>query len=205
MKLYFPGLDLTFLLQSDFFKARDKVQRTGESELALVVRKIFESRHNFEYFITLRFLQVAAMSCNFFVGSFARKLLATKRGYVCGKLISFKNLHFVTCWMCLDFAGFVTSRRQKSGVGFIGLGNMGRPMAKNLAAAGHEVFVYDILPDQMQCSEKEDGTTAKSSPAEVAKSCDRIVTMLPNSSHVKEALMVDESRSKVPECMDLKS
>ena len=31
-------------------------------------------------------------------------------------------------------------------VGFIGLGVMGRPMAKNLLKAGHELFVYDVVP-----------------------------------------------------------
>ncbi|CAG0896167.1 unnamed protein product [Cyprideis torosa] len=81
-----------------------------------------------------------------------------------------------------------TVRLRSSGVGVIGVGNMGRPMAKNLAAAGHNVFVYDANPENMSLSEEQDGTRMKPSPAEIAKCCDRIVTMLPTASHVVEVL-----------------
>ncbi len=69
-------------------------------------------------------------------------------------------------------------------VGFIGLGIMGRPMAKNVLKGGFSVTVFDLnkgaVDDLVSC-----GGTAASSVAEVASSSDVIITMLPNSPHVK--------------------
>ncbi|MGP9805604.1 3-hydroxyisobutyrate dehydrogenase [Paracoccus sp. NSM] len=59
-------------------------------------------------------------------------------------------------------------------IGFIGLGNMGAPMARNLAAAGHEVTGYDTAaPDP-------EGVTPAISAAEAARDADVVITMLPN-------------------------
>ncbi len=76
-------------------------------------------------------------------------------------------------------------------IGFIGLGIMGKPMAKNLVKVGHELVVYDINAQAVkslcgQCSSRVE--TAKS-PAEVAsRSGEFVITMLPNSSHVQEVV-----------------
>ena len=59
-------------------------------------------------------------------------------------------------------------------VGFIGLGNMGAPMAANLAAAGHEVTGFDTAAP---CPE---GVTAAANAAEAARGAEVVVTMLPN-------------------------
>ncbi|MCK8484667.1 3-hydroxyisobutyrate dehydrogenase [Aliiroseovarius sp. S2029] len=59
-------------------------------------------------------------------------------------------------------------------IGFIGLGNMGGPMAANLAKAGHEVTGFDMVPVDI------DGVTMAASGAEAAKGRDVVVTMLPN-------------------------
>ncbi|PPB81724.1 3-hydroxyisobutyrate dehydrogenase [Albidovulum inexpectatum] len=59
-------------------------------------------------------------------------------------------------------------------IGFIGLGNMGAPMARNLAAAGHEVLGYD--PN----AAAPDGVQAVASAVEAAKDADVVITMLPN-------------------------
>ncbi|MCK8464801.1 3-hydroxyisobutyrate dehydrogenase [Aliiroseovarius sp. S1339] len=59
-------------------------------------------------------------------------------------------------------------------IGFIGLGNMGGPMAANLAKAGHEVTGFDMAPVDI------DGVTMAASGAEAAKGQDVVITMLPN-------------------------
>jgi 2-hydroxy-3-oxopropionate reductase len=68
--------------------------------------------------------------------------------------------------------------------GFIGLGIMGKPMAKNLLKAGYKLVVYDINAEAVRELEAAGAGTA-TSPKEVALQCDVIVTMLPNSPHVK--------------------
>ncbi len=76
-------------------------------------------------------------------------------------------------------------------VGFIGLGIMGRPMAKNLAKAGYEVIVFDVVRDCVADAEAG-GCTGCGSIKEVAESCDMIVTMLPNSPHVKAVVLGED-------------
>lgn len=72
-------------------------------------------------------------------------------------------------------------------VGFIGLGIMGRPMAKNLIKAGYKLVVYDKfakLDDLVSL-----GAESAASNKEVASKSEIIITMLPNSPHVKEAIL----------------
>jgi 2-hydroxy-3-oxopropionate reductase len=69
-------------------------------------------------------------------------------------------------------------------IGFIGLGIMGKPMAKNLLKAGHELVVFDIVKDNVDDVVKS-GAKAAASSKDVAASCEIIITMLPNSPHVK--------------------
>ncbi|MGB8623511.1 MAG: NAD(P)-binding domain-containing protein, partial [Paracoccaceae bacterium] len=59
-------------------------------------------------------------------------------------------------------------------IGFIGLGNMGAPMAANLVKAGHEVTGFDVAAP---CPE---GVTKAGSAAEAAKGREVVITMLPN-------------------------
>jgi 2-hydroxy-3-oxopropionate reductase len=73
-------------------------------------------------------------------------------------------------------------------IGFIGLGIMGKPMAKNLLKAGHTLVVYDIVEAPVK-ELVEAGATAGSSPKDVASRNDLIITMLPNSPHVKKAVL----------------
>ncbi len=72
-------------------------------------------------------------------------------------------------------------------IGFIGLGIMGKPMACNLMKAGHELVVYDIVRENREQMAKEGAAVAGSSK-EVAQQCRLIITMLPNSPHVKSAV-----------------
>ena len=73
-------------------------------------------------------------------------------------------------------------------IGFIGLGIMGKPMAKNLLKAGHTLVVYDVVEAPVK-ELVEAGATAGSSPRDVASRNDLIITMLPNSPHVKKAVL----------------
>lgn len=69
-------------------------------------------------------------------------------------------------------------------VGFIGLGIMGRPMAKNLLKAGHELVVCDFNPEAV-ADVTAAGAKQAANGAEIAKECDVIITMVPNSPHVR--------------------
>lgn len=71
-------------------------------------------------------------------------------------------------------------------IGFIGLGIMGRPMAKNLIAAGYHLVVADKFAptDDLVAL----GARAAATNAEVARGTDVVITMLPNSPHVLEAV-----------------
>ncbi len=73
-------------------------------------------------------------------------------------------------------------------IGFIGLGIMGKPMAKNLLKAGYPLVVYDINPIPVK-ELAAAGVEAASSAKEVAQKTDVVITMLPNSPHVKAAVM----------------
>jgi 2-hydroxy-3-oxopropionate reductase len=73
-------------------------------------------------------------------------------------------------------------------LGFVGLGIMGKPMSKNLLKAGYQLVVYDIVPAPVQ-ELKEAGAEVGTSPSDVASKVNIIITMLPNSPHVKEAVL----------------
>ncbi|MBZ5499427.1 MAG: 2-hydroxy-3-oxopropionate reductase [Acidobacteriia bacterium] len=76
-------------------------------------------------------------------------------------------------------------------IGFIGLGIMGKPMAKNLLKAGHELVVHDIRPEPVTEMARA-GAVAGQSPKDVAARSEVIITMLPNSPEVKEAALGKE-------------
>ena len=73
-------------------------------------------------------------------------------------------------------------------IGFIGLGNMGGPMAANLVKAGHEVTGFDIVSanfDKLVAA----GGKAASSLSEVVSSKDAVITMLPAGRHVSQVYL----------------
>jgi len=69
-------------------------------------------------------------------------------------------------------------------IAFIGLGNMGGPMAANLAKAGFDVRAFDLSPEAMQLAVKN-GCKAAGSLVSAVSVADAVVTMLPAGSHVK--------------------
>lgn len=70
-------------------------------------------------------------------------------------------------------------------IGFIGVGNMGGPMARNLVAAGHTVSVYDLDPVHVESVTQAGATAADSAVAAVA-GAEAVVTMLPAGPHVRD-------------------
>lgn len=73
-------------------------------------------------------------------------------------------------------------------IGFIGLGIMGKPMSKNLIKAGHELIVHNrskSSTDEVTAL----GAKAADSAADVAAQCEVIITMLPNSPHVRSVAL----------------
>jgi 2-hydroxy-3-oxopropionate reductase len=73
-------------------------------------------------------------------------------------------------------------------IGFIGLGVMGKPMARNLLKAGYELAVYDIRQEPV-AELVAAGAKAGTSPSDVAARSEVVITMLPNSPEVKEAVL----------------
>ena len=73
-------------------------------------------------------------------------------------------------------------------VGLIGLGIMGKPMVRNLLKAGYEVVAFDVMEANVEEAAADGAVPAQSSKA-VAQQCKTIITMLPNSPHVKAAVM----------------
>jgi 3-hydroxyisobutyrate dehydrogenase len=68
-------------------------------------------------------------------------------------------------------------------VAFIGLGNMGGPMAKNLVAAGHTVTVFDLMPEA--CADlQQAGASVAETTADAVAGAEYVVTMLPAGKHV---------------------
>jgi 3-hydroxyisobutyrate dehydrogenase len=75
-------------------------------------------------------------------------------------------------------------------IAFIGLGNMGGPMAANLAKAQHHVVAFD-LSDAAVNAAVEKGAHKAASAAEAVKGADIVVTMLPAGKHVREVYEKD--------------
>eukprot|EP00923_Selenidium_pygospionis_P003589 GHVN01005675.1.p1 GENE.GHVN01005675.1~~GHVN01005675.1.p1 ORF type:complete len:197 (-),score=58.07 GHVN01005675.1:871-1461(-) len=71
-------------------------------------------------------------------------------------------------------------------VAFIGLGNMGLPMAHNLIKNGREVVVYDVSESQVKEAVRSGAIAAKSTTDIGDKEPAVVITMLPRSEHVKE-------------------
>lgn len=75
-------------------------------------------------------------------------------------------------------------------VGFIGLGVMGKPMAKNLLKAGYEIYAFDVFEAPVVELAAE-GALGCKTIKEVVENSDVIITMLPNSPHVKAVVLED--------------
>ena len=68
-------------------------------------------------------------------------------------------------------------------IAFIGLGNMGNPMAANLVKAGHTVHGFDLVPENLKTA-RDNGVVVMANGVAAAKGADIVVTMLPAGKHV---------------------
>src|SRR4030095_11885675 len=75
-------------------------------------------------------------------------------------------------------------------IGFIGLGWMGRPMATNLIKAGHSLIVHSRSPQPVDALVAL-GAKRAETPAEIARQCPRLITMVPASGDVEQGLEGD--------------
>ena len=73
-------------------------------------------------------------------------------------------------------------------IGFVGLGIMGKPMARNLLKAGYDLTVYDIVGEAVE-EVVGDGASPASSSSEVAAATDKIITMLPDSADSEKVIL----------------
>ena len=83
-------------------------------------------------------------------------------------------------------------------VGFVGLGNMGRPMSGHLAAAGYEVIGFDVSPEATRWMAQADGITAAASLTAVGDGTVAVILMLPDSDVVEQVLLADGLLASLP-------
>lgn len=76
-------------------------------------------------------------------------------------------------------------------IAFIGLGQMGSPMASNLLKQGHQLSVFDVNPDAVQRL-VEQGARAAGTPAQAAQGAEFVITMLPNGDLVRSVLFGEQ-------------
>jgi 3-hydroxyisobutyrate dehydrogenase len=76
----------------------------------------------------------------------------------------------------------------REGVGFIGLGNMGLPMARNLLKAGHRLAGFDVVAAQLEAAAAA-GARPANSLAEATAGAEVVITMLPEGRHVREVYL----------------
>lgn len=75
-------------------------------------------------------------------------------------------------------------------VGFVGVGNMGDPMVRNLAKAGVSVLAYDLNPATVEAVTKDTNlVSAATGLADVGARCTTVITMLPTGQHVRDAVL----------------
>jgi 3-hydroxyisobutyrate dehydrogenase len=76
----------------------------------------------------------------------------------------------------------------KYAVGFIGIGKMGLPMAKRIAAQGYPLHAYDTSPAALDAIGAVNGVKAAASLADIGRACEVVILMLPDSAVVKKVL-----------------
>jgi 3-hydroxyisobutyrate dehydrogenase len=75
-------------------------------------------------------------------------------------------------------------------IGFIGLGNMGGPMAANLVKAGHQLAAFDMMKPAVEKAVAQ-GAHAAATANDAARDCEVVITMLPAGTHVRQVYLGD--------------
>jgi 3-hydroxyisobutyrate dehydrogenase len=78
---------------------------------------------------------------------------------------------------------------EQARIGFIGLGQMGAPMARNLASAGGELVVFDVQQEAAAALAQEIGARAVGTAAEVGRTTGVVILMLPNGAIVRDVVL----------------
>jgi len=86
-------------------------------------------------------------------------------------------------------------------IAFIGLGNMGGSMAINLVKAGHELTVFDLVPEALQRLESEGAAVAQSA-ADAVAGAECVITMLPAGKHVVSVYIGDDNNPGLLSLLD---
>ncbi|KOQ39116.1 NAD(P)-binding domain-containing protein, partial [Achromobacter xylosoxidans] len=84
-----------------------------------------------------------------------------------------------------------------SSIAFIGLGNMGAPMALNLVKAGHSLTVFDLVPAAVKVL-TDAGAKSAASAAEAVNGAEVVISMLPASKHVEGLYLDQDLLGKIP-------
>ena len=82
-------------------------------------------------------------------------------------------------------------------IGFVGVGNMGNPMAGHLVKAGFDVTVFDTRPEAMQAFVARHGGKSAASLVELANGADAVITMLPDDKIVRKVILGEGSENCV--------
>jgi len=82
----------------------------------------------------------------------------------------------------------MSASESKCAVGFVGIGMMGLPMAKRIAGHGYPLQAYDTSADALKAICAVSGVQAAGSLADIGRSCDVVILMLPDSNVVKKVL-----------------
>ena len=80
-------------------------------------------------------------------------------------------------------------------IGFVGIGNMGNPMAGHLVKKGYDVTVYDIRPEVVKAFVAQHGGKAAASLVDAAHGMDAVITMLPDDKVVRKVVLGDGSEN----------
>lgn len=80
-------------------------------------------------------------------------------------------------------------------IGFVGIGNMGSPMASHLVKKGFDVTVYDARPEVMKAFVAQHGGRAAKSLVDAAHGMDAVITMLPDDKVVRKVVLGDGSEN----------
>jgi 3-hydroxyisobutyrate dehydrogenase len=82
-------------------------------------------------------------------------------------------------------------------IGFVGIGNMGTPMAGHLVKAGFDVTVYDVRPEAVKAFVSRHGGNTAASVVDVARGADAVITMLPDDKVVRAVVLGEGSENCV--------
>src|SRR5690625_2066448 len=77
-------------------------------------------------------------------------------------------------------------------VGFIGLGTMGMPMARNIKKGGYPLYIFDIRPDLKETDVAKEGAIVCDSPKSVSEQAEVIILMLPDSTFVEDVVLGED-------------